>query len=371
LKVFERKDEAALFGILIRNILLALAAIGMTLVSSAHAIDVSGSTHDLGPFGVSNSVYLSGPVESGDAEKVWNVIRSLDVEKTGAALNVTINSPGGSVSEALEIGRLLNKLPRLLPITVTSAVGVKGQPVASPGDCASACVLIYLGATYRFLSPGSRIGVHQFSFQDGVGISSNEATSVSQLLAADITEYLREVRVDPELFSTMSKTSAENIHWVDHAELRRMRVLNEFVQDQSSEYKNADGFFYLLLWQQSYWGENKIVAGCPDGNMQFVAYLQPPDLARIASMEHQLTVLVDGEEFTPASRTRPTPTARFAEAAFSLDAAQLARIVSAKRVGARMMVPGEEVFFGFEMDLSDSKLRETILGCAKSSKRKP
>lgn len=351
---------------MLRILVPALVMIGLAAAVPAHALDVSVETRNSGPFGVSSSVYLSGPVEKGDAEKIWNAIRVLEIQEPGASLHVTISSPGGSVTEALEIGRLLNSLPTMFPITITSAVGTRGEPLTIPGDCASACVLIYLGATYRFLNPDSRIGVHQFSFRDDSNLGSAEAASISQLLAADVTEYLREVRVDPMLFSVMSQTFPGDIHWIDHEKLKAMRVVNEHVYDQSSEYKNAEGMYYLLLWQQSYYGENKIVAGCYDGRMAFAAYLQPPDLAQVAMNEHKLVVLADGEEFPPAWHDVPRPTARFGAAHFTLSPAQLARFASARTVGARMMVPGAPVFFGFEMDVPDSKLRDTIVGCANS-----
>ncbi|MEC5293787.1 ATP-dependent Clp protease proteolytic subunit [Aurantimonas sp. C2-3-R2] len=334
----------------------------------AYALDVSvEKSLSLGPLGVSNSVYLSGPVENGDAEKVWNAIRTLDIDHPGTSLHVTISSPGGSVSEALKLGRLLNSLPTMLPLTITSTVGTRGEPLAEPGDCASACVLIYLGATYRYLDPASRIGVHQFSFRGDTEISPDEAVSVSQLLAADVSDYLQEVRVDPAFFSVMSQTFPEDIHWIDHDKLKEMRAVNEHIYDQSAEYKNVDGNYYLLLWQQSFWGENKIVAACSNGSMGFVAYLQPPDLAQVAANEHKLTLVADGEDFTPAWNEVPRPTARFGAAEFSLGPADLARFASARSVGARMMIPGASVFFGFEMDVPDSKLHDTIVGCAKSA----
>lgn len=313
----------------------------------------------------SNNIWLSGQIEQGDAEKVWEAIRGLDIQTPGATLAVTISSPGGSMVEGLEIGRLLNSLPSMLPVTVTSAVGTKGEVLSDPGECASACVLVYLGAQYRFLSPGSRIGVHQFSFGDESTITSPEAASVSQLLAAEVMEFLRETRVDPDMFSLMSRTFPEDIHWIDVSELTRMRAVNEWVIDQSAEYKNANGTFYLLLWQQSYWGENKLVAGCTDGKVEFVALLQPPDLAFVDAVPHEVTMVVDGEELTPRFRTVPQATERFGSAGFTLDSMQLTRAAYAKSVGARMQVPGADMFFGFEMDLTDEKLKDTILGCSR------
>jgi hypothetical protein len=80
-------------------------------------------------------------------------------------------------------------------------------------------------------------------------------------------------------------------------------------------------------------------------------------------MPHELTVIVDGEEIAPAYRDVPEAGERFASATFTLSPDQLLRLSGARSVGARMMVPGAGVFFGFEMDVPDTKLRDTILGC--------
>ncbi|MCX2696155.1 COG3904 family protein [Ochrobactrum chromiisoli] len=329
-------------------------------VSSASAMDVRIDKSN-GPMGPSIGVHLTGPIVTGDAEKVWNAVRQSNIEQPGTNIHVMLSSPGGSLQEGLELGRLLASLPKILPITVSSAVSENGHA----SDCASACVLIYLGATFRFLDPSSRIGVHQFAFDNASGIEATTATSISQLLSAEVTEYLREVNVDTKLFSFMSKTNPEEIHWVDHEILKNLGVLNEFVYDESSEYKNADGQYYLLLRQQSYFGENKIIAACEKGDMVFIAYLQPPRLDVIAETEHELTVIADGHEFRPTFYEKPTPTARFSSSLFELDQQQLQRLINARSVGARMKIPGDSLFFGFEMVLKDTKLKDTISGCSK------
>ncbi len=350
---------------MLRYLFVVVYAIwGLGCVSQSYALDIAIREHGTNPLGYrSTSVYLTGPIVSGDAEKFWNTIRVIDFETPGAALHVTISSPGGAVTEALKIGRVLNNLPRMVPVTISTQVGVESSPLTKPGDCASACVLIYLGGTYRYLADESRIGVHQFSFNNSNTLSADSAASASQLLAADVTEYLRKVEVDPNLFTIMSQTFPDDIHWIDHSMLKALHVVNEHISEESSEYKNAEGAFYLLLHQQSFYGENKIVAACNNGQMLFIAYLQPPSLENVANQLHELTLLVDGYEFIPSSYTNPTPTARFAQSSFTLNAAQLAQFAKAKSVGARMKVPGAPIFFGFEMELPDRKLFDTISGC--------
>jgi len=345
-----------------RRIIFSVLMIGLGAAFPADALEITVETKKLGPFGVSNRIYLSGPINNGDAEKFKDALGKIDIDDPSANLHLIIHSPGGSITEALKMGRLLNAIASLFPATVTSDVGIRGDEVSKPGDCASACVLIYLGGTYRFLQSGSRIGVHQFYFDGDKSISSSAAVSVSQLLAAEVTEYLREVRADASLFSEMAKTGPEDINWVDRSRLEELRVVTNHIYDQGSEYKNLDGIYYLLLWQKSYYGENKITAACIDGEMFFQAYLQPPDLTSVPRL-HELTVLVDGEEFVPFRREKPAASPRFELAAFALDAGQLMKFATAKTIGARMMVPGAPVFWGFEMKIPDNKLRDTITGC--------
>jgi hypothetical protein len=342
-----------------RRIATALVILLALAVAPAGALDIELEDFDLGPLGEARTLTLSGDIERGDAERVWERLRVLDWG-VHSRLHIVFDSPGGSVAAAMELGRLLDALPT----TVTVNVGRRIGELSFPGECASACVLAYLGGHYRYLDPRSRLGVHQFAFHGEGSLEGRQATAMSQMLAADVLDYMREMRVDPELFSLMSRTFPEDIHWIDEQTLRRLRVVTGHVYNEMAEYKNADGAFYLLLWQQSYYGENKIAAACGDEGILFMAFLQPPDLGFVEMMRHDLTVMIDGVEVAPATLEQVEVGDRFAHAAFTLSPEILRRLMTASRFGARMMVPGAGVFFGFEMDLPDGKLADTIRGCS-------
>lgn len=124
-EALRRKD--VFWGLMIKRLVAIIAVVlGLSLTAPSHALDVSVQALANGPFGTSSRLYLSGLVEPGDADKVWKAVRTLDLQEPGASIHVIIDSPGGALSEGLKIGRLLDKLPTLFPVTVTSNVGKTG-----------------------------------------------------------------------------------------------------------------------------------------------------------------------------------------------------------------------------------------------------
>jgi hypothetical protein len=94
-------------------------------------------------------------------------------------LPVLINSPGGSVNAALEIGRMIRKAGLTVAVAETSYVGCApgdkscqlpkerkgvyaGRAASWVGYCASACPLILAGGVARYAESGTHVGVHQF-----------------------------------------------------------------------------------------------------------------------------------------------------------------------------------------------------------------
>jgi hypothetical protein len=100
-------------------------------------------------------------------------------------ITVYLHSPGGSVVEALKLGRLISKLKANTSV---------GRSSATSAECLSACVWAYLGGTYRFLPDTSEVGVHQFAFVNDKAVQTETATAVSQSMAAEIVEFMKQNR---------------------------------------------------------------------------------------------------------------------------------------------------------------------------------
>lgn len=128
------------------------------------------------------------------------------LEKTG----VSLNSPGGTISAAVAIGRLMRK-ERFI------------ADIAKGAECNSACVLIYAGAVVRYGHYNAgKVGIHQPYFQ--VPKSPIEADEVRRRYASmlyDLRAYLKEMNVSEQLADEMLKTSPENIRYLTSKDQNR------------------------------------------------------------------------------------------------------------------------------------------------------
>ena len=83
----------------------------------------------------------------------------------GRKLPVVINSPGGDVDAAMQMGRSIREAG--LDVAVGRTVAVEGRPgrtvVIDGTICSSACTLILAGGLRRYAPPQARLGVHQMA----------------------------------------------------------------------------------------------------------------------------------------------------------------------------------------------------------------
>lgn len=124
---------------------------------------------------------------------------------------VIFNSPGGNVSKAMELGRMI----RTLGLSTLQARAL---------DCASACALAFLGGVTRYAEPGA-LGVHKASFGAGSGLSVDDAVSAVQKLTAEVIEYMIEMGVDPALLQLSLKYDTDDIRYLSKSEMQQYRVV--------------------------------------------------------------------------------------------------------------------------------------------------
>lgn len=133
---------------------------------------------------------------------------------------VALNSPGGSVEDALAIG------------TVIREQGF-ATSVASGALCASSCPLVLAGGAARHAAAGAAIGVHQIyaTVKPGalpVGISAaGEAMSDAQKTTAVITRHLSAMGVDPALWLHALETPPDRLYYLSPAELQALRLVTD------------------------------------------------------------------------------------------------------------------------------------------------
>ncbi len=149
-------------------------------------------------------VVANGAIAQGTAEELR---RYLDDEGR-TAVRVVLNSGGGSVSDALEMGRLVRD------------AGLETQ-VPPNGLCASACPLVLAGGVERIGADSAWIGLHQPAFAPGSPLpaSADRAILDIQSLNAVIMDRLRDWGVDPAIWITAMETPPEKITFLTPEDL--------------------------------------------------------------------------------------------------------------------------------------------------------
>jgi hypothetical protein len=185
-------------------------------------------------------VLIKGRIEPGDAAKFAQLVRN----SRPFLHEVALWSPGGSVDEAIKIGRLIRK-----GLMVTSAPSntsakaiyldpVSGLPEKRSGwgslhdvrgcegtdcNCASACFLIWAAGVER---SGSVLGVHRPTIASTAFSTlppARAAVSYRHLLS-EIGKYLDEMEVARRLIEIMTDTSSHEVRWLADDEASALEV---------------------------------------------------------------------------------------------------------------------------------------------------
>jgi hypothetical protein len=242
MKILARFCRAGLLTILMTLTILPLsgrvskaAEIGCTRTweSQVHALDYD--YFDYFPSGrrpspdTCDEVLIKGEITIGDSKKFADFIQLQQpfVER------VLLWSPGGSVSEALSIGRLVRKAmletkaphETYLPPSGNGALeGFGGHLKICRGQtchCAGACFLIWAAGIKR---SGNAIGLerpsmHSAEFAD---LSPDRVAGVYRQLIKDVDEHLTQMEVPRRFIEAMTSALSTGIRWMDFDEGQSM-----------------------------------------------------------------------------------------------------------------------------------------------------
>lgn len=185
---------------------------------------------------------------------------------------ILIDSPGGSVDDALAIGRMIRakgldvavtktKFKPCTPGDTVCITGQRGQPYGTPearlSKCASSCAFILAAGTRRLVGAQSVVGVHQLrTFQTfarleqkyrvytrriwgvpqeikrelisqrTVGHKTVE-TKTSERIYRSLKAYFTEMGIQPAIMPMIINTPATGMHWLTLAELKSTGMMTE------------------------------------------------------------------------------------------------------------------------------------------------
>lgn len=143
---------------------------------------------------------MVGQIAAGDADRF---VAWLDRDRPGARL-VALDSSGGSVADALAIGRTIR------------AAGYATE-VRDGAVCLSACPYILAGGGTRQVAPGGVVGVHQHYFGQNTMLPAFMAVSDLQRAQAGVMDYLDQMGVDLRLMTHALRTPPAEINVLEPA----------------------------------------------------------------------------------------------------------------------------------------------------------
>ena len=159
---------------------------------------------------------LTGSIDVGSATRF-----AAEIEARGEYVQtVVLDSPGGSVVDALAIGSLIHE----------KGLATK---VAAGSLCASSCPIVFASGRARIASAASAIGVHQIYAAALSGDPQNAlrvagtAMSDAQSTTAEIISHLTKTGVDPALWLHALETPPDRLYYLKPEEMTRLNLVTE------------------------------------------------------------------------------------------------------------------------------------------------
>jgi hypothetical protein len=208
-------------------------------------------------------IAAQGRIEAGSVARFRRVLRRLGDRR----VPVLIDSSGGRVNEALEIGRLARA--RGLDIVVSRTVFAScaradtacrrraraakarlGVPIADLSMCASSCTFILAAGTRRLVGPAAFVGVHQvrsfyvyarlvrtyrFTPMGREVVSERRVTErvvetrTPQRTYDQIQRYFAEMGIGEAIMPLILATPGDQLHWMTRAELEATRLATDWI----------------------------------------------------------------------------------------------------------------------------------------------
>lgn len=147
-------------------------------------------------------VVLEGEIELGDNQRLITSIKNNPADFI-VTRGIAVNSPGGSVAEAIDIARTIESSGMTLRV--------------EEGDtCASACFILFASASYRWASESAKILIHRPYFRTPPSNSEEFASAMQaqQKAIYEMRDYLQSRSVPSSLIDKMMSYPSNDAYQV-------------------------------------------------------------------------------------------------------------------------------------------------------------
>jgi hypothetical protein len=210
-------------------------------------------------------IAAQGRIEEGSAARLRRVLRQLKDRK----VPLLIDSNGGRVGEALEIGRLARASGLDVAVSRTELITCAaadascrrqvqaertrlGLPIADYAKCASACAFILAGGARRLVGPAAFVGVHQIRSYyvyptvrrtyrltpAGLVVSERRVsekvieTRTPESTYAQVRRYFAEMGIGEAIMPLILSTPGDRLRWLTRGELQATRLATDWIEGE-------------------------------------------------------------------------------------------------------------------------------------------
>jgi len=287
-------------------------------------------------------VYVTGLFVEGAATKFRLFVEQNNI-KDGAV--VILESDGGSVAEALRMGRVIRQM---------------GFDTEVNTHCFSSCTLAFLGGVRRNVrGVGAEFGVHRVS--TNARLDPAQALDMGQIAIAEIVEYSAFMGVDPSFVTALTAAGPDEINLLSHDQLLKYKIVFMPFTTQW-EIKVREGHFYLMGATETDNGYHKMIFICNEKGGMDIGMLYN------SSGEYQEDALkwtkiyrldIDGKEYTLSKNEIVEPVRVSGDHYVSVTIRPndfLNRALSdARVVGFEMLPPSAMIYLGWYSDFASGR----------------
>jgi hypothetical protein len=213
----------AVRAVLVVCLMLVSAIAGVRAEEQKTTVSFAYTCYDNGGDGFSNlycnfTFHLKGTINNAMLEKFRLALAEVPTSRK-LALSVDIDSPGGSIRTAMEIGRIVRQ--REMDVSVTPKM-----------SCASACVLVFAAGVERDIyenpfirlipaeprssEPSGAIGIHRSYIAETPQqpVTLAEVKQYTDRTVAALRSYFQEMNVSERLADDMMAVPPQKIRWL-------------------------------------------------------------------------------------------------------------------------------------------------------------
>lgn len=156
------------------------------------------------------TLLAEGTIDPGSADRFEQEI----AERGEYVTTISLDSPGGSVEDALRISRLIRE-------------NGYATRVAKGALCASSCPIVLAGGVERRVEEGAVIGVHQVYGTGGSTMSAAHAMAEAQRTTARIARHLEEMGIAPGFWLHALETAPDRLYYLTAEEMSALSVVTD------------------------------------------------------------------------------------------------------------------------------------------------